>query len=102
MTLKDRYEKICNEYIKIFSDKQDIQFDEWMGGIVGGVAGFISEYYFNFSDIVYDINSDQPKGLILRWQDDYLENVPNGRNINYYSYSKGLRYSDLQDYIQIT
>lgn len=102
MNLKTKYERICNEYIKVFSEKQGLVFDGWIGNQVGGVAEFIEEYFFNLSDIVYDINSEQPKGLILHWQDDYVENAPNGRNINYYSYSKGLRYSDLQDHIQIT
>jgi len=96
--LKEQYEFVCNEYIHKFTEKQDLPFDYWIGDDVGGIASFIEQYFFNLHDIIYDINTNQPKGLILQWQDDTLENHSENENvsINYYSYSKGLRYSDLK------
>jgi len=93
--LKSRYESICNEYIEVFCEKQDLEFDGWIGDIVGSIASFISEYFFNFDDITYDINTDQPKGLIMQWQDFNVE-YEGGFVINYYSYSKGLRHHDVK------
>ena len=91
--LKERYEKACNDYIAEFTKKQGLEFDGWVGDEVGGIASFIDQYFFNISDIVWDINSNQSKGLILQWQDDCLESNP--KFINYFSYSRGLRFSDL-------
>jgi len=94
-TLKKQYEFVCNEYIRKFIDKQEIEFDGWIGNDIGGVASFINQYYFNLQDIIWDINSEQAQGLILSWQDDSLDNTE--QTINYFSYSKGLRYSDLKN-----
>ena len=92
--LKKQYELLCNEYIQKFCKKQDIEFDGWVGDIVAGVASFAEQYFYNFSDIVYDVNSRQPKGLILDWQNDDIDNPT--KPINYYSYSKGLRAADIK------
>lgn len=97
--LNKQYAYLCNEYIKMFCTKQDIEFDGWIGDEVGGIASFISQYFFNLSDIVLDLNTKQRKGLILRWQDDGVDfNI--GRKkpqyINYKSYTMGLRYQQLE------
>ena len=89
--LQKDYEAACNAYIKAFEKKQGYKFDGWVADDVGGIAGFIEQYYFNIHDIVWDINSKCKKGLIFEWQDETLEH-----NINYYSYSKGLRPKDLK------
>jgi len=93
--VKKEYEKSCNEYVKIFCKKNEIDFDYWIGNEIGGCASFCEQYYFNLSDIIYDVNNHCKKGLILEWQDDSTENSERG-NINYSSYSKGLRYKDLK------
>lgn len=94
MTLEKRYESVCKEYIDKFTKKQGLQFDGWVGNTVGGIAAFSDQYYFNFGDIVYDINAKCKKWLILEWQDVSIENTE--KAINYYSFSKGLRHKDLK------
>jgi hypothetical protein len=89
-----QYELVCNEYIKKFCKKQSIEFDGWVGDEIGDIAGFAEQYFFSLSDIVWDINSRQPKGLILSWQDDYVSNPT--KAINYFSYTKGLRSTDIK------
>lgn len=96
--LESRYENICNEYIKLFCSKQGIDFDFWMGGKVGGCASFCEQYSFNLQDIIWDINNKCKKGLILQWQNDYIENQDK-KMINYFSYSKGLRFKDFDKVI---
>ena len=93
--LKEKYHKIIAEYIDEFCRKQKIEFDGWVGQEVGGVASFVDQYFFNLSDITYDIDHKCKKGLILKWQDDCVENseMP---SINYHSYHKGLRFEHIK------
>ena len=87
------YCKICNDYILAFEKKQDIVFEGWVGDTIGGIA-YCSDFYFNFQDIVWDINSKQPKGAIVDWYYENLETPE--KSINYFSYTKGLRVSELK------
>lgn len=93
--LQNRYNKVVDDYIQLFSNKQEIEFEFWVGDVVGGIASFGDIYFFSFSDILYDINTNQPKELILQWLYDGVD-YPD-ININYYSYSKGLRHLQLQN-----
>lgn len=95
--LKEYNVEVCNEYIRRFCQKQDIEFDGWVGNNVGGIASFISQYFFNIDDIILDIHTQQPVGLILNWQNDGIDyNMPNKTTqyINYKSYTMGLRYEN--------
>lgn len=97
--LKAQYEDVCNEYIRRFCEKQEIYFDGWVGDEVGGIASFISQYFFTIDDITLDLNTKQPAGLILDWQSDGVDyNMFNEKTeyINYKSYTMGLRYKDLK------
>lgn len=97
MTLQKRYETNCNEYINRFCKKQELDFEYWVGDIIGGVASFGDVYFFNFQDIVWDINSNQPNRLILEWLQDCLNEEKTAIGvINYFSYSKGLRFKNLK------
>ena len=90
--LKNKYENICNKYISLFCIKQEMDFEGWIGDDIGGIA-YCNDFFFNFSDIVLDINTNQPKGKIIDWYYDNLESTDN--SINYYSYIKGLRVKEL-------
>jgi hypothetical protein len=97
--LRAQYEDVCNEYVRRFCEKQDIEFDGWISNEVGGIASFISQYFFNIDDITLDMNTNQPIGLILDWQSDAVDyNMSNEtpKHINYKSYTMGLRYRDLK------
>jgi hypothetical protein len=69
--LKKEYELICSKYINVFCKKQDLDFKGWVAENIGGIA-ICGDFYFNFQDIVLDINSKQPKGLIIEW---YYKNI---------------------------
>ena len=99
--LKKQYEFVCNEYVKKFANKQGVEFDGWVADEVGVVASFISQYFFNMTDIVLDINTKQKAGLILEWQSmsveyNLLKSESERNFINYHSYIKGVRYMDLE------
>jgi hypothetical protein len=96
--LNKHYEFVCNEWVKKFCNKQLIDFDGWVSNEVGGIASFCCQYFFSLSDIILDINTKQPKGLIFQWQSDGVDfNLSNTvpQNINYKSYTMGLRYEQL-------
>jgi hypothetical protein len=98
--LNTQYEFVCNEWVRKFSKKQDIDFDGWVGGEVGGICSFVCQYFFNLSDIILDLNSKQPKGLILQWQNEEVDfNMfkENQQHINYKSYTMGLRHNQLSN-----
>lgn len=91
--LKQNYDKACNEYIEYFSKKQYMQFEFWVADEVGGVACF-GDYFFSMTDIILDIESAQPTGFILDWQNEISDQDPTDDKsifINYRSYIKGLR-----------
>lgn len=93
------YENACNSIVKAFCKKQGVEFDGWMGDEVGGVASFVMQYFFSISDIVLDLKTRQPKGAILSWQDDNVEQGFKTKNytpINYKSYTMGLRAWDVK------
>lgn len=89
-----QYENNCNHLVKLFAEKQGLDFDFWVSDIIGGVASFSWHYFFTIDDIVIDLKTKQEKGLILEWHESGIENNP--LKINYYSYTKGLRYKDLK------
>lgn len=85
------YKGTCNDLIKLFAEKQRLDFIDWAGGTVGEVAGFV-DYFFNLSDIIHDLETSQKKGLIVEWHDYCIENHFDEKpHVNYKSYTKGLR-----------
>lgn len=91
--LKEQYEFVCNEYVNAFIKKQSMSFNGWVGDEIGGIA-LCNDFYFNFQDIVWDVNTKQPKGSIVDW---YYQNLDTPeKSINYYSYTKGLRVSEIK------
>lgn len=97
--LNKQYNFVCNEWVQKFCNKQQLDFDGWVGDEIGGIASFSCQYFFNLSDIILDLNTKQPKGLILDWQSDAVDfNMfnPSPQNINYKSYTMGLRFDNLE------
>ena len=88
-SLKQRFEDVCSEYIERFEKKHGYEFNFWVGSEVGGIACFCDQYYFNLSDITYDINNKCKKNEIFEWQDYQLDETNEG--INFHAYHKGLR-----------
>lgn len=96
--LLDRYHSACEGLVKAFCKKQGIDFDHWIGEPYE--VGCFADYFFNMNDIVYDLASDQPKGLIIQWHDNDLEHnagldTDKRIHINYKSYAMGARYEQL-------
>lgn len=94
--LKEQYIFVCNEYVSKFCEKQDVDLDFWVSNEVGSVACFNSDFFFGMDEIRFDMDTNQPVGLIFKWQNDSIDaHFRNEDTINYYSYAKGLRYEDI-------
>ena len=87
-------DKIIKKYISKFENKHNLVFEFAVDDDLLGVLSFGSVYYFNTSDVIYDIDNDLPKGQIIEWLESNLEKE---KFINLKSYSKGLRHNNLQN-----
>jgi hypothetical protein len=90
-TVED-YKNSCKLLINEFVEKQGYEFSGWIGG-VGTIACFIEQYYFDTTDIAYDLSNNVSKGVIFEWQDhciEYNESLPfdkymKGKRLHYKS-----------------
>ncbi len=93
--LKALYETIADEYVYLFEKKHGLKLEFWVADDKTGVACFGDVYFFTASDIMYDINNKLPKGFILQWIEDNVDNQEKKGYINLHSYFKGMRFEDL-------
>lgn len=96
--LREELEEILKSYIRLFEEKHDLDLQYIVNDDIMGVLDFGDMYVFNMTDVVYDIDHDLPKGLILQWAEDGIDDSknPTRQTINLHSYAKGLRFEDLQ------
>lgn len=87
--MRKKLNKILKKYIKKFEKKHDCYFEHAVSDDLMGVICFGDVLFFNINDIIYDIDTKQPKGLIIDW---LYDSINQDKYINFYSYSKGLRY----------
>ena len=92
MKLKNKYEKIVNEYLQIFIEKQDFDADDcyWIGDKIGEILSVNEQYYFSFDDIRFDVDNNVKESLIFRWHDESLDNYFKKKKykVNYENYLK--------------
>jgi hypothetical protein len=65
--LHNAYVNACNNYVKAFSEKQDLTFENWVGDNTGTYANFEEGYCFSIDEIIFDLQTKQPEGNILRY-----------------------------------
>ena len=96
--LRKEWEEILMGYIRKFEEKHDVELQYAVDDDIMGVLDFGDVYFFNTTDVVYDIDHDLPKGLILQWAEDSADDNknPTRQTINLQSYAMGLRFEDLQ------
>lgn len=88
--MRKKLDEILKKYIKLFEKKHSLNFEFAVNDDLLDVISFGSVYFFSIDDIIFDIDTNQPKGLIIQWLEESLEYKD--KIINYKSYSKGLRY----------
>lgn len=89
--LKEDFEGLCELYLRIFCNKQELEYEEnaWIGRV--GEVAMIGDYFINFHDLRYDIDNDVPKGVYFEWYDydTRCAMAECTRKINYPSWAKG-------------
>ena len=97
--LRKELEEILMAYIRLFEEKHDVDLQYIINDDIMGILDFGDAYFFHIADVVYDIDHDLPKGLILQWAKDSIDDSknPTRQTINLHSYAKGLRYEDLKE-----
>ena len=92
MKLKTKYNKIIEQYLIAFIEKQGFDADDcyWIGDKIGEILSVNEQYYFNFDDIRFDVDNDIKAGAILKWQDESLDNYFKKKKykVNYENYLK--------------
>lgn len=96
--LRKELEETLMAYIRLFEEKHELDLQYMINDDIMGVLDFGDMYVFNMTDVVYDIDHDLPKGLILQWAEDSVDDSknPTRQTINLHSYAQGLRFEDLQ------
>ena len=97
--LRKELEETLMAYIRLFEEKHDVDLQYIVNDDIMGILDFGDAYFFHIADVVYDIDHDLPKGLILQWAKDSIDDSknPTRQTINLHSYAKGLRYEDLKE-----
>lgn len=69
---KEYFVKGCNEYLRLFCEKHDFDYedakDSWVGGSVGEITE-CGDYYVDMRTIITDIEMDAPEEEFLKWYD---------------------------------
>ena len=95
MGLRCELDNVFKKYIRKFEEKHDCRFEHAVSDDLTGVISFGDISFFHISDIIFDIDTNQPKNLIFEWINDCVENEH--KTINFRSYAMGLRFEDLKD-----
>lgn len=73
---REYFVKGCNEYLRLFCEKHDFDYEEaknsWVGGLVGEVT-LCGDYYVAMPTIIADIDHDAPETEFYKWYDYNLE-----------------------------
>jgi hypothetical protein len=97
MTAITQYENACNKILKAFTKKQGLDDYGWIAEEIGGTVSFGDDYFFDMREMIIDLKTDQPKGLILKWQEESTEfNCYRGDKmyVSYEAYTKGARFEE--------
>ena len=89
----ENLKKEAFEIIHIFCAKYEMSFEFSVCNNPFDIS-FISDFYFNFTDILYCLENDIESELLIQWYDANLEHK---EDINLQAYHKGLRHENLKN-----
>jgi hypothetical protein len=92
-TAREYFEKGCNEYLKLFCEKHEFDYeyakDDWVAGEVGSIV-CCGDYFVDMRDIITDIEQDAPNREYENWYDYAFDAHNLGLTTpNYQSWLKG-------------
>lgn len=69
---REYFVKGCNEYLRLFCEKHDFDYEEakesWTGGQIGDIV-LCGDYYVGMQTIIADIEMDAPEEEFIKWYD---------------------------------
>ena len=67
-TRQERWNDICNEYLKEFCDKHEWQYepDMWVAGNIGTIV-MIGDMFVSMNNIRYDVDNNIPTDYFAKW-----------------------------------
>ena len=69
---REYFVKGCNEYLRLFCEKHDFDYEEakdsWVGGSIGEIT-MCGDYYVAMPTIITDIEMDAPEDEFIKWYD---------------------------------
>jgi hypothetical protein len=69
---REYFEKGCNEYLRLFCEKHDYDYEEakesWVGNCVGDVT-CVGDIFVGMQTIITDIEMDAPEEEFIKWYD---------------------------------
>lgn len=69
---KEYFEKGCNEYLRLFCEKHDFDYEEakesWVANCVGDVT-CVGDIFVGMQTIIADIEMDAPEDEFIKWYD---------------------------------
>ena len=90
---KEYFVKGCNEYLRLFCEKHDFDYEEakdsWVANCVGDVT-CVGDIFVGLQTIIADIEMDAPEDEFIKWYDYNLVAHEFGFNTpNFESWLKG-------------
>lgn len=71
-TAKEYFVKGCNEYLRLFCEKHDYDYEEakesWVANCVGDVT-CVGDIFVGMQTIITDIEMDAPEDEFIKWYD---------------------------------
>lgn len=71
-TAKEYFVKGCNEYLRLFCEKHDFDYEEakdsWVANCVGDVT-CVGDIFVGMQTIITDIEMDAPEEEFIKWYD---------------------------------
>ena len=67
-TRQERWDELCNEYLKEFCDKHEWQYepDMWVAGNIGTIV-MIGDMFVSMNNIRYDVDNNVPTDYFAKW-----------------------------------
>ena len=67
-TRQERWNELCNEYLKEFCDKHEWQYepDMWVAGNIGTIV-MIGDMFVSMNNIRYDVDNNIPTDYFAKW-----------------------------------
>lgn len=92
-TAREYFEKGCNEYLRLFCEKHEFDYEDakemWVAGDVGSIV-CCGDYFVDMQDIITDIEQDAPNGEFENWYEYCFDAHNLGLTTpNYQSWLKG-------------